>query len=116
MCWKLQIKKELKKEIKLFQGWEGLEFPRKSKCHKKWVYFENWKKKERKVFRGWELREKRDWFSTSDFPLEPPFVTVADAKFKSSLNFIQFPSSSSRKNKFHFHMDTVVDAKSLKAL
>ena len=84
----------------------------------KWAYLKNCKKKERKLSCGWEFREKRDWFSTSDFPLEPPFVTVADAKFKSSLNFIQCPSSSSRKNNFNldFRLSTVADAKSLKAL
>ena len=79
----------------------------------KWAHIKNCKKKERKLSCGWEFREKRDWFSTSDFPLEPPFVTVADAKFKSSLNFIQCPSSSSRKNNFNFnfHLNTVADAK-----
>ena len=68
-----------KKERNIFRGWECVEFPRNSKCHKKLgVFWKLQKRRERKLLGGGEFREKRDWFSTSDFPLEPPFVTVAD--------------------------------------
>ena len=86
---------------------------KKGKCPKKWVYG---KKKESYSVDGNFERNEIDFPpQTSLLSLKPPFVTVADAKFKSSLNFIQFPSSSGRNINFNFHLNTVADAKSLKA-